>query len=118
MTIEEVSAAFAAWRSNKQGSYLIPEALWAQVRLLQTHYSRSRICKALQINYVNFDKHCGSNVGRDMVLADQEHFVEVPIPIIPTEAYEITLQGSRRALTLKVPNAQLSHVLPILEGYL
>lgn len=118
MTLEEVSQLFTVWRSSNQcHNRLLPKQLLEKAKLLQPQHSRAKICKELQISYFQFNKHCEPSSG-NTVLSEQENFVETSLSIAPPLMCELILQGARRTLTLKVPETQLNHLLPLLEAYL
>ena len=118
MTLEEVCKAFDDWRANRSSRRArIPTHLWIMVRALRPHYNRSTICKALHLNGGQFKRYC-IDVKFDEQSAEQnDGFAEAFLPM-PTADCELTLQGTRKTLSIKISPQQLSVVLPLLEAYL
>jgi len=117
MTLEEACKAFSDWRSNKRSrSERIPERLWVTVKELRQHYNDSTLRKALHLSGDQFKKYCFDVVTSAKSIDNNDGFVEALLPM-PTANCELTLQGRRKTLSIKIPPQQLSIVLPLLESY-
>ena len=116
MQLDKVYEAFTKWRANKNnGSECIPEYLWEMVEKLQLNYKRSTICKTLGLSTAQFKKYCLGTLKSS--IAQDDGFVEAVLPT-STPHCEISLQGKRNTLSIKILPQQLSMILPLLETYL
>jgi surfactin synthase thioesterase subunit len=118
MTLDKVCKAFEDWRANRSSQReLIPERLWMMVRALLPHYHRSKICAALHLSGGQFKQHCLDVKIESQSIDQNDGFIETLLPMQQADC-EITLQGTRKTLRMKIPPQQLSVVLPLLEAYL
>ncbi len=88
MQLDEVRSHFESWRS------------------LLTDYSRTLICKSLQISHQQFAQRFGSGVetGDDK---SSGHFTQATFPPISSTPCELTLQGATRTLSLKMAKVEV-----------
>jgi hypothetical protein len=56
LSLEEVNANFAQWRSTRTKKSKIPDILWQQALVLLSKYSASKICKALNLSSGQLNK--------------------------------------------------------------
>lgn len=119
-TLEETSLAFSAWRSNKENKGCkIPEDLWHGVQGLLPHYKKSQICKALQISGSQLNKRCLPLTAPKEGNSKDNGFAEAALANLPQrDLCELTLQGTRKTLSLKIQPDKLAYLLPLLEPYL
>lgn len=118
--LEEVVNEFESWRQKRVSrKEQIPVQLWAMAKALLPHYKRSHIQRALRISGQQFNECLSHKKGNEATQIDG--FVSCFIEsATDQEDYkcELTLQGLRKSLLLKVSIKQLPEILPLLEGYL
>lgn len=118
--LEEVVNEFESWRQKRVSkTEAIPMQLWAKAKALLPHHKRSHIQQALRISGQQFNEYISHKQGNEARQIDG--FASCLIePAINQEDYkcELTLQGFRKSLQLKVSIKQLPEILPLLEGYL
>lgn len=118
MTLDKVCSAFEDWRANRSNRREhIPLHLWGMVRLLLPRYKRSTICKALHLSGGQVKRHCLDVKTEARAVEQNDGFAEAFLPLSTADC-ELTLQGARKTLSIKIPPQQLSVVLPLLEAYL
>ena len=118
MTLDKVRKAFEDWRVNRNSrSEHIPAHLWDMVRTLLPHYHRAKICQVLHLSGSQFKRHCLNVKIEKQFIEPNDGFIETLLPIQLADC-EVTLQGARKTLRIKISPQQLSVVLPLLEAYL
>lgn len=118
MSLDKVYKAFEDWRANRSSRREhIPAHLWVMVRALLPSYKQSTICKALHLSGGQFKRHCLDVKAQSQAVEQNDGFAEAFLPQL-TANCELTLQGARKTLSIKIPPQQLSVVLPLLEAYL
>lgn len=117
MTLEEVCQAFEDWRINRSSRREpIPTYLWDMARALLSHYKATTIRKALHLSGEQFKQHCTVVKKAEVTPKQKDGFAEILLPQV--ESCELTLQGKRNRLSIKISTQQLPVVLPLLEAYL
>lgn len=118
--LEEVVNEFESWRQKRVSKKeQIPVQLWAKAKALLPHHKRSHIQRALKISGQQFNEYISHKKGSEALQIDG--FASCLIdPAINHDDYkcELTLQGLRKSLQLKVSIKQLPEILSLLEGYL
>jgi len=118
MQLDKVYEAFTKWRTNKNNSSeRVPRYLWDMVEKLQINYKPSTICKTLGLSGAQFKKYGLGTQAIKNSIAEEDGFVEAVLPT-STPHCEISLQGKRNTLSIKLLPQQLPMILPLLETYL
>ena len=91
LTIENVERSFANWRANKKQQPNIPDALWAQVKILLKSNARSDILKRLGVT-LKQARRKGVLADACNALTSSNTFVQIPITqaALPIEVQSIT----------------------------
>lgn len=125
-TLEDVVAAFESWRANRANrKEQIPDKLWSMAKALLPYYKKAHIQKALRLSGRQFNKRCLPQQQQqqhdDYTTMQNDGFVSDVLPmqsIYDDDKCELTLQGMRKSLCIKVSITQISQVLTLVEGYL
>ena len=120
-TLEEVANEFELWRQSRGNKKEpIPSHLWRKAKSLLPHYKNTPIRQALKISGKKFNEQF-LNDKKGHEAPQGEGFASGFIDIAANQDHgkcELTLQGLRKSLQLKVNIKQLPEILPLLEGYL
>jgi hypothetical protein len=118
MTLDKVCKAFEDWRAHRSNRREpIPAHLWVMVRALLPRYKQTTLCKALHLSGGQFKRHCLDVKTEERAVDQNDGFAEAFLPL-SAAGCELTLQGARKSLSIKISPQQLSVVLPLLEAYL
>lgn len=142
--LEKVVKAFDEWRRNRVSkNQPTPDRLWAMVKELTPHYKKVVIQRALRVSGSQFNERVMGGTSKRNVLLTKERsgfdeyclnhpkdnkapqidgfvsgFIERATNKDAHDTCELTLQGLRKSLQLKVSIKQLPEILSLLEGYL
>lgn len=116
MTLDELKGKFSDWRANKKNlSEPVPPQLWADILVLLKDYPSSVLCRELKITYGQL-KNKGLIEEKPATQLKSTDFLKIESTL--RGFGELTLQGEKRALHLKIELSSLGQVLPLLATYL
>ena len=116
MTLDELKGKFSDWRANKKNlSEPVPPELWADIQVLLREYPSSRLCRELKITYGQL-KNKGLIERKPTAQLKSTDFLKIESTL--RGVGELTLQGEKRSLYLKIELSSLGQVLPFLATYL
>lgn len=116
MTLDELKKKFSDWRANKKNlSEPVPPQLWADIQVLLKAYPASLICKELKITYGQL-KNKGLIEREPVTQLKSTDFLKIESSL--RGFGELTLQGEKRVIHLKIELSSLGQVLPFLATYL
>jgi hypothetical protein len=116
MTLDELKEKFSDWRANKKTlSEPVPPQLWADIQVQLKAYPAARLCKELKITYGQL-KNKGLIESKPATQLKSSDFLKIESSL--RGFGELTLQGEKRALHLKIELSSIGQVLPFLATYL
>ncbi len=125
LTLEEVAAHFAQWRSHKKQGERIPERLWNEALGLLDTYPVSRVTRTLRLGGADLNKHRRARQsGQARACAEEQPaFVEIdrtwvepsPIPGAPSGVMELERPDGLR---LRLQPANRAELLVLVERFM
>lgn len=116
MTLDELKKKFSTWRDNKKHpSEPVPPPLWTEIQVLLREYPAHILCRELKITSRQL-KNKGLIEEKPATQLKSTDFLKIESTL--RGFGELTLQGEKRALHLKIELSSFGQVLPFLATYL
>jgi hypothetical protein len=125
LTLEEVAAHFAQWRSEKKRGERIPEQLWSEAIALVDSYGVSQVTRTLRLGGQDLNRRRGiASSGQDRRRGTkQPSFVEVNPAVVAQAQRPQTTPGSMEliradGLRMRIESGDGVDALAVLERFM
>jgi hypothetical protein len=120
--LQPLAQRMKVWRATRTRGQRIPKELWIAATELARVHGLNHTAATLKLNYYGLQRRLSSGPLQRKLRVPPPAFVELAAPSLPTNLDDHgtleLVQASGARLTLRLPNASLKDLLPVVQLFL